>query len=94
MIALIISFGENGRGSVRGAVICHCRNKWVGVFVIISLITESHNGVSVSASDASDIGKLFVFLVYTFITCTIDNTFIESKTRLEKNTWGKFLVIL
>ena len=94
MIALIISFGENGRLSVRGAVICHCGNKWVGVFVIISLITERHNGVSVSVSDASDIDTVFVFLVYTSITCTIDNAFFESKTCLEKNTWGKFLVSL
>ena len=32
LIALIISFGESGRGSAREAVICHCGNKWVAVF--------------------------------------------------------------
>ena len=47
LIGLIIYFGESGRGSVREAVICYCGNMWVGVFVIIILIIENHNGASV-----------------------------------------------
>ena len=61
LIALTISFGESGRGSVREAVICHCGNKWVDVFCSLKIIMEP----LFLLTGTRHFGKLFVFLVYT-----------------------------
>ena len=51
VVTTVIYFGVNGRGNVREAVICHCGNMLEGVFVIIILIVENHNGAFIICVD-------------------------------------------
>ena len=74
LIAFTISFGESGPGSVLEAVICHCGNKWVAVFLSLKIIME----LPFLLTRPDILGN---YLSPLFIPYTIENAFTKPSWR-------------